>query len=108
MSITELMRYRHAGGRRFQLSLMLAQHCAPLIMFDKISNIITIDKGDFREIKEILTDTDISYRILKSSGNKLILFLYRQADFEEYIDRPEIRELLVSMGYDRHMPAPGF
>ena len=105
MSITELMKYKNGAGRRHQLSLMLAQHCAPLIMYDKISNIITIDKGDFHEIRKILSGTDISYRILRSSGTKLILFLYRKGDFVAYLDRPDIRDFLSGLGYSQKTPA---
>ena len=108
MSVTELMRYKYGRGKRFLLSLMLAQHCAPLIMYDKISNIITIQKEDFSGIKEILRGTDIRYHILKSSGSKLILFLYRSSDFEDYLSRDDIREFLFECGYDKDSDALGF
>ena len=100
MPIAELMSYQNTKNGRYRIAMMLAQHCAPLFMGDKISNIITLDKSDFREVKDILLETDISYRILKSARDKLILFLYRKFTFEKYLGQKDIRVFLRSLGYD--------
>lgn len=100
MSITEIMEWNLQTGNDERLSLMIGMHCAPLLMRSKISNIMTIDKSDFSGIRRILKDTDISYRLLKSRGNKLILFLYRERDFVTYLSEPAVHSFLVKLGYE--------
>lgn len=100
MSITEIMEWNSRTNHNERLTLMIGMHCAPLLMRSKISNIMTIDKCDFAGIRKILSQTDISYRLLKSRGNKLILFLYRECDFITYLSIPEVHRFLVGLGYE--------
>ncbi|MCR5546065.1 MAG: DUF3793 family protein [Lachnospiraceae bacterium] len=100
MSITEIMEWNLQTNQDERLTLMIGMHCAPLLMRSKISNIMTIDKCDFAGIRKILNETDICYRLLKSRGSKLILFLYREQDFISYLSLPDVHSFLVSLGYE--------
>ncbi|MCR4674981.1 MAG: DUF3793 family protein [Lachnospiraceae bacterium] len=100
MSITEIMEWNLQKNHGECLTLKIGMHCAPLLMKSKISNIMTIDKSEFAGIRKILNETDISYRLLKSRGTKLILFLYREKDFISYLSLPDVHEFLVSLGYE--------
>lgn len=100
MSITEIMEWNAQRNQDERLTLMIGMHCAPLLMRSKISNIMTIDKKDFAGMRKILSQTDISYRLLKSRGDKLILFLYREADFISYLSMPQIHDFLMHLGYE--------
>ncbi|MCR5396291.1 MAG: DUF3793 family protein [Lachnospiraceae bacterium] len=100
MSITEIMEWNLQKNQKERLTLMIGMHCAPLLMRSKISNIMTIDKCDFAGIRNILQETDISYRLLKARDNKLILFLYREQDFIFYLSQPDVHEFLIRLGYE--------
>ena len=100
MSVAELMEWNKAHHRDDRLTMTLGMHCAPLLMKDKISNIITIDIRDFSDMKRLLKNTGISYRLLKSRGEKMILFLYRKTDLLNYLMRSDVYRFLLEEGYD--------
>lgn len=99
MSITEIMEMKSKENACKRLSLMLAMHCAPLLRGSKVSNIITIDRKDFRGIRELLEGTGISYRLLKSRGTRLIMLLYRERTLAAYICRDDVCEFISDFGY---------
>ena len=100
MSITEIMEYNTTGDAKKRLSLLLAMHCAPMLRGSKISNIITIDRCDFQGIRELLHGSAISYRLLKSKGDRLIMLLYREQVMAAYICRDDVCEFISDFGYD--------
>ncbi|MCR5639901.1 MAG: DUF3793 family protein [Lachnospiraceae bacterium] len=100
MSITEIMEWSSTHDGEKRLMLMLGMHCAPMLCGSKISNIMTISKNDFAGIRALLQGTGISYRLLKSRGDRLILFLYREQAFRAYLSQDDICSFISEYGYD--------
>ncbi|MCR5743757.1 MAG: DUF3793 family protein [Lachnospiraceae bacterium] len=99
MPVNEILQFRKQASHVSNMSLMLAMHCAPLLKGRKIANIFTVDRTDFAGIEELLAGTLIRYRFLKTSKNRVILFLYRRERLHGYLTTPEVSAFLRKLGY---------
>lgn len=99
MSITELMQLRISEDIEEKMALLLAIHCAPILKGSKAANILTVSAGEFARIDEVLRDTNISYRFLKTREDQAILYLYRKEELEAYLADIKIRAFLMQYGY---------
>ena len=94
-------------------SIVMAIHCAPLIMGIKAANIITVTARELMIIRQMLVGTDISYYTLKliprsatkksRRETKHILYLFRKKELLEYLSRDDVKELLSDYGYDSQL-----
>lgn len=99
MSITELMQLRISENSEEQMSLMLAIHCAPILSGSKAANILTVSSKKLAGIEKVLADTNISYRLLKTRADQVILYLYREKELMQYLSDAAVQEFLRGYGY---------
>lgn len=83
-----------------EIEMKLILECAPLLSGLRAANLINIERKQFRNLKTILKNTDISYYVLFNGGEKYTILLYRYRGMVRYLSRPETRKLLKRMGYD--------
>lgn len=96
-------------------SIVMAIHCAPLLMGIKAANIITVTARELMIIRQMLVGTGISYYTLKliprraskkgRSETKHILYLFRKKELLEYLSREDVKELLSDYGYESQLEA---
>lgn len=100
MPIKELVRIKQTADLERTMSLALAMNCAPLLKGSKAANVMTVTLQEFNMIKYIMRGIDISYYLLKTRGDKFIIYMYRKDALMKYLSRPEVREFLEEYGYD--------
>ncbi len=99
MPIQEIMKLKTALDEETRISLLLAIHCAPILSGSKAANIMTVTGREFFRIGYLLQGTDISYRFLKTKGDKGVLYLYRERELVTYLHAEEVRDFLKEYGY---------
>lgn len=82
-----------------EIEMKLVLECAPLLSGLRAANLINIERKQFRNLKAILKNTDISYYVLFHGEDKYTILLYRYDGLVCYLSRPETRKLLNRMGY---------
>lgn len=83
--------------RRLQFQLIL--QCAPFLKGIKVACITNVDKDVCQELRMVLAGTGIEYRILAVRKGRCLVFFFRRAAFEEYLNRKDIRDFLSLYGY---------
>lgn len=81
------------------VNIQLAIQCAPVIANLKASNLLIVQNENVEFVKEILSETDLSYRIILKSNERVTFFVYRAFLLEEYLADRSVIELLSKMGY---------
>lgn len=99
MPISEIMKLRDSEDEEKKMALLLAIHCAPILKGSKAANIMTVTMREFYRIGYLLQETGITYRFLKTKGEKGILYLYREKELAVYLHSKEIRSFLRGYGY---------
>lgn len=100
MPIQEIMKLRTSTDEETKMSLLLAIHCAPLLLGIKAANIMTVTGREFFRIGDLLQGTDISYCFLKTKEDKGILYLYREREIMKYLHSEDVQSFLKGYGYD--------
>ena len=77
----------------------LALQCAPVITGIKISNLLSVSCEDAGQVKDILKGTGIQCYCLYRQEKKYIYFLFRTKEFEAYLQEPDVRQVLLRLGY---------
>lgn len=77
----------------------LALHCAPVIMGIKISNLLSVSKEDEMLVERILKGTKIDFCCLSKENNRVTYILFRNPEFELYINNPYVQRNLIQYGY---------
>ena len=98
MSMHDIITLRNST-EEMKLSLLLALHCAPLLLGLKAANIITVTRQEFLQIKNIFKGTEVSYRFLRIKGEKGIIYLYREQEIKKYLFLEEVQYFLKEYGY---------
>ena len=101
MPIQEIMKLRTSQDEEVRMALLLAIHCAPILLGSKAANIMTVTVHEFDRIGYLLEGTGIRYRFLKTKGDKGILYLYREKRLRQYLEQEEIQRFLSEYGYDQ-------
>lgn len=83
------------------IEIQLALQCAPLIMGLKVSNLLIFEKKKVSHINDILKNTDISYSVLLTRGDKMILLLYKINELEKYLSNKDVINMLKELGYSK-------
>lgn len=99
MPIEEIMDIKASGDEERNLSVLLAIHCAPIIKGSKVANIMTVTAKEVDRIIFLLRNTRISCYFLNTGTDKGILYLYREKELKEYLEREEARCFLKEFGY---------
>lgn len=99
MPIREIIKLNGGMDRRLKLSVMLALNCGPILKGSKAACIITIKPNEFLLIRDMLADTGLSYRLIRTGRKNLILYLYRENQLYKYMSRTDVIEFLKKYGY---------
>lgn len=99
MSLQEIMRLHTDENEDRKMAVMLAVHCAPVLRGMKAANSITVNINDSSSMSRLLAGTGISYRVLRTTGNKEILYLYREKAITDYLTSEEVWNFLREYGY---------
>ena len=83
-----------------RLGFKVATQCAPVLKGVKISNLITVKKGSWLQIRYFLKKSRIICIPLYTDKEKEVLFLYRSEQLEAHLKRPEVRGFLQQYGYE--------
>ncbi|MBQ9984345.1 MAG: DUF3793 family protein [Lachnospiraceae bacterium] len=94
------MKLQTSTDEETKMSLLLAIHCAPILLGIKAANIMTVTGREFFRIGDLLRDTGISYCFLKTKGDKGILYLYREQEIMKYLHSEDIQSFLKGYGYE--------
>ena len=89
------------GMDRKNIETQLALQCAPLIAGLKTSNLLIVHKMNLHNIRIILKQTDISYKVLLILGDKITLLLFRANELEAYLSTEAAVGFLMERGYER-------
>ena len=100
MPIQEMLAIKNSGNQEAKLALLMAIQCAPLIRNRVVANVLTIKRKDAEGIIEILRGTGIVFYILRTKGDKVILFLYRRKELKKYLESEEVSFFLAEYGYE--------
>lgn len=100
MSIQEIIKLRNSTDEEMKVSLLLAIHCAPILLGIKAANIMTVTEQEFVQVKEVLYGTEISYCFWNTKRDKGILYLYRKQEIVKYLHLDDIQSFLKECGYD--------
>lgn len=84
----------------------LVEHCAPTLASMKTANLFSCRCGAGQELEEnvkywdeILKRKGISVRLLRKSGGRALVYVYRRALLERDLRRPGVFRLLQRYGY---------
>jgi hypothetical protein len=69
------------------VDIQLALQCAPLIAGLKISNLLNIQKEQYRAVERILSGSNISWYVLLENGNTMVLLLYNTDSLVRYLNK---------------------
>lgn len=99
MPIREIIKLNVGMDKRLKLSVMLALNCGPILKGSKAACIITIKPNELSLISDMLADTGLSYRLIRTGRKDLILYLYRENQLHKYISQTNVIEFLKKYGY---------
>ena len=99
MSVQEIMRLQTIENEERKMAVMLAIHCSPVLRGLKAANSITVNINESSNMGRLLFGTGISYRFLRTTGNKGILYLYRERAITDYLSSEEVWDFLKGYGY---------
>lgn len=77
----------------------LALQCAPVITGIKQANLLIVSSEDERFVGEVLRETGIQYFCLYRKKKKCIYFVFRIKEFEAYMQKKEVAQVLLRLGY---------
>lgn len=81
------------------VELQMALQCAPVITGMKISNLLNIKLSGYRQIADIMKDSDISMYTLGATKGRVNVFMYNKERLAEYLKQPDVRRLMSEFGY---------
>lgn len=100
MPIQEVLSMSKSDDVATRLRILLALHCAPILKGIKAANMLAVHVYEAEYICRMLGHTGIFCRILKTQGDRCILYVYRKQRLAAYLNRRENREFLEQYGYD--------
>lgn len=89
------------------LEKMLVEQCAPTLARIKTGSLFTVDCGSAEELhreaancREILAPRDVHLELMRISGGRALVYVYRKKRLEMDLSCPLRREFLLSCGYE--------
>lgn len=77
-----------------------AIQCAPVLAGIKMSNLLHVPADRKEEVFRLFENSSIDCRLLYEWDGRISVLLYRRERLSRYLASPEVRELLVSFGYE--------
>ena len=91
-----------------ELELLLAGHCAPVLMGEKAANLVSLSRSVFPDpqtvmqyCSRVLGQSGICAEILCRCERRALLFLYRPDRLHACLAHPTARQILHETGYPR-------
>lgn len=81
------------------LKTQLALQCAPLLTGIKPSNLLTLKCSSAEAVMELFQDTEITVHTFCRTEYRTTLFLFRETELMDYLEKNEVREALARFGY---------
>ena len=85
---------------------MIAYYTAPALAGIKPSNIFACRKdnvfdihNEIKRLNVLMNSKDIYFKAIKECEKRVLVMVYRKKVLKKYLERPEIKRLLVSYGY---------
>ena len=94
MSTEVLSYFLKNHNRKLRLGFQIALQCAPLLKGLKVSCVISLDEGLYKELSELFAGMDIVYHMLSRSDGKCLVLFYRPGEMEVYLEDPKVQTLL--------------
>ena len=95
------------NNKRFES--ILAYFCSPVLMASKVSNLVSVSKEEIPNVMDLVVsynrkfaEHDLKILPVCECGNRVLLFVYRQALLSEYLRREEVSSMLEDYGYYSH------
>ena len=82
------------------LNTQTAMQCAPLIAGLKASNLMTIDRGYYRQLMQIIKGTKISCYVLVMTDTRITMLMYNEEKLRAYLESERTSELMKKFGYE--------
>ena len=88
------------------LERAIIDHAAPTLARLKLGNLFNHPMGEgfageFAALRGLLLEKGVTMTILKTSGGKALIYLYRAGELERVLSDPGVRRLLMTCGYSR-------
>lgn len=77
----------------------IAVHCAPLIAGIKISNLLILQKGQARRVRQLFDRAGFAQVTLYSGGQKDAILIFRNQELDSYLSCERVKKMLCRMGY---------
>ena len=91
----EIMKGMELGDVELQMALQ----CAPVITGVKVSNLLNIELSGYRQMVEILKDSDICMYTLGATCGRVNVFIYNAAKLRAFVQRDDVQRLMSELGY---------
>nr|WP_314276898.1 DUF3793 family protein [uncultured Peptostreptococcus sp.] len=85
---------------------ILAYYCSPVLTGAKVSNLVSISKNELPEYgrlvkyyNDILKKYDIKINPICECGQRILVFVYKQAELYQYLKKTDINTILSAYGY---------
>ena len=88
----EIMKGMELGDVELQMALQ----CAPVITGVKVSNLLNIELSGYRQMVEILKDSDICMYTLGATCGRVNVFIYNAAKLRVFVQRDDVQDLCLS------------
>ncbi len=99
MFLSEVGKLNAVKDERMRSALLLAIHCAPVLLGVKNSNMMVVSESEKKAIGDFLCGTDIQTYYVQTMGEKGILYLYREKEMAHYLHSEEVCCFLRECGY---------
>lgn len=99
----------------FGFEELIARHCGPALAGIKLANLVSVSKAKIDNIDEKMTvlnaklnRKDIYLEIICECDKTAVILVYKRKLLTEYLNRPEILELLKKFGYKKCDDVSGY
>ncbi|MCR4903492.1 MAG: DUF3793 family protein [Butyrivibrio sp.] len=79
---------------------LIVMNCAPVLAGLKISNLLVTTIEGYRQICELLKDSNIKLYVLSGRNDKVTILLYNRDKLQEYISIDTNKAFLIQLGYN--------
>lgn len=100
MSAEVMLDFLAASSPESRLGFQAANHCGPVLKGIKVSNIMSAERGTWRKLQRALRGSRILCVLLAVHRGREILLLYRYSGLKRHLEKAQVREFLLSCGYD--------
>ena len=88
------------GMELSDVELQMALQCAPVITGVKVSNLLNIELSGYRQMADILKDSDIRMYTLGAACGRVNVFIYNVTKLQAFVQRGDVKKLFAELGYE--------